>query len=266
MKHHIRFFLSPEHRFDCLACGRCCKTTAISLTPAEAERLASRPPIQGVGPTTQKYKGGFGTGYRLFPRKDGSCPFLREDQLCDIHGQEGEGEKPLACRLFPFSFLQVPGGFNLTLRFSCPAVAAGLGKPLQGREEFLGGLVSELMEKVGVRKIGDSIPFDATRLISYADASKIVKHELALLDTRELPFLFRVAAVVEFMELVAASSISANSRYRYWQGLRDGLVSRFKSAPVVSRTPPGSMDRLFFRQTAFGLAGTFEPSWLRKSL
>ncbi|MHC4600605.1 MAG: YkgJ family cysteine cluster protein, partial [Planctomycetota bacterium] len=262
----MQLLLNPDHRFTCLACGRCCRTTSISLTPAEAQRLATLQPPEGSLPTIQPYVGREGLACRILPRRDGSCPYLRGDNLCAIHAEEGEEKKPLACRLFPLSFLRTPRGLAVPLRFSCPAVACGEGESLKGREGDLGTLVEALGEAAGIRSVGESVAFDATRTVPFSDVKKILDHLLALLDAKGPPLLARAAAAAEFLELVAVSSVEADSRHRYWEGIRDGLLARMSSSPPAARLLPGGLDRIFFRQTAFGLAGVFSPGWLRKSL
>jgi len=133
----MRLILPTDTRFTCLACGRCCRTTTISLSEGEAERLASIPAPRRDSPTVESYRVIKGRGFRIRPRPDGSCPYLDEDDLCAIHKEHGLQAKPLACRLFPLTFLRTPDGLTVPLRFSCPAVALGAGAPLKDDEKQL---------------------------------------------------------------------------------------------------------------------------------
>ena len=47
-----------------------------------------------------------------------------------MHATHGSDAKPLACRLFPFTFVATPTEVRVSLSFACPAVIDGEGPPL----------------------------------------------------------------------------------------------------------------------------------------
>ncbi len=252
-------------RFRCLSCGRCCRTKSISLTAGEAERLQGFATPE-MGSVVSAIPTATGTRYHIRPRRDGSCPFLGEDGLCAIHKEHGPDEKPLACRLYPFHFVRSPAGILVSLRFSCPAVAAGTGPPAAEAEDALRGLAREVGEMTGIKAVGDRAHFDEDRRMSFADLSVLQKHLLAILDAPADSLASRIRALGEFMDLVASSSLEAPTRRRYWEGIRKGLGKRILARPLHPVSPPGLMERRLFRQVAFGLSALSSPAALRMSL
>jgi hypothetical protein len=61
------------------------------------------------------------------------CRFLRGDKLCALHADFGIESKPLACRAFPFRFVETPGGVYAALSFACTAVLENHGEPVVDR-------------------------------------------------------------------------------------------------------------------------------------
>jgi hypothetical protein len=210
----------------------------------------------------QRYWTPRGEAFRIRPGPDGACPYLNDENLCSIHLRDGPQAKPLACRLFPVSFVRTPEGFTVPLRYSCPAVAAGVGEPLADQEETLEALAGEMGDVAPIAAVRDPLPFDAGRTIPFGDAKEILAGLLRVIEGSNAPVLHRLAAGVEFVDLVAVSSLTADSRFRYWGGLRDGLKARYSESPLVPPAPPSGIERLFFRQAAFGLAAVSNPATL----
>lgn len=72
-----------------------------------------------------------GRGLHLIrKRADGACGFLSPANRCRLHEQLGATGKPLACRVFPFSFHPAPGLPIVTTSFSCPTVVANRGEAI----------------------------------------------------------------------------------------------------------------------------------------
>jgi hypothetical protein len=63
----------------------------------------------------------------------GQCAALAGDERCLVHAEHGGDAKPLACRLFPFTFVATPTEVRVSLSFACPAVIDGEG-PLVGEQ------------------------------------------------------------------------------------------------------------------------------------
>jgi len=258
----MRLIIPDDARYSCFACGRCCRTSLVSLTAEEGERLKGFPSPFAEGPTVQAYVSERGEGRRIRPRRDGSCPYLREDSLCHIHAERGFDAKPIACRLFPAAFVRMPGGTAVSLKPSCPAVAIGAGELLSAQEPALRLRAEEVARVIEMDRAENVVLFDRRRTLPLADLETLHGHLLALLRRPRLGFLSQLAGAMEFLSLAETSSISAPSRYRYWQGLEDGIPGRF-SGSWVPPAPPAGLDRPLYRQTAFGLASISSPAALR---
>lgn len=256
----MKILVPSGARYACLACGRCCRTTSISLSEGEAKRLESVPP-PGGGPSVMQ----LGTGaWRLRPRLDGACPYLGDDNLCALQRDHGYEAKPLACRLFPLSFLRTPGGLQVGLRFSCPAVAAGAGDPLDPEDKGLVGLAEETAEVAGFPVLRDPVPFDRDRTLPLADLEAIQTGLRRMLLRETLDLASAAAAAAEGMDLVSLSSLTAESRRRYWEGLFEGLPVRYAERSLVPPSPPNVLERIAFRQAIFRLGSVSGPEALTR--
>ena len=132
--------LSPAQRFTCARCGRCCHRTTLSVTDGEAEAYrqsgAARWFDEGDGDPAGAARDPFEPipGHtpllRIRKRLDGACGFLTREGRCRIHEMLGADRKPLACRVFPFSFRPAEGDVLVSASFACPTVIANQGATL----------------------------------------------------------------------------------------------------------------------------------------
>jgi hypothetical protein len=65
--------------------------------------------------------------HRIRKRDDGACGFLSADNKCRIHQELGAANKPLTCRLFPYSFHAAPTATVVKASFACPTIVANQG-------------------------------------------------------------------------------------------------------------------------------------------
>jgi lysine-N-methylase len=126
--------LPTIQNWSCHNCGGCCRQHAIAITAEEHQRItaqnwtpqdgipAGRPIFERVGILP------WSKWYRLGHQPDGACVFLDERGLCRIHAKFGEAAKPLACRIYPYAFHPAGRKVVVSLRFSCPSVAANRGR------------------------------------------------------------------------------------------------------------------------------------------
>src|SRR5579862_6682394 len=117
--------LSSEQRFTCAQCGRCCHRTTVPISSGEADALrragaakwfdevgagdASRPTADGAKADPFEAIPRHPGLLRIRKRLDGACGFLTAEGRCRIHEVLGADRKPLACRMFPFSFHTIRG-------------------------------------------------------------------------------------------------------------------------------------------------------------
>ncbi len=129
-------------RWSCHSCGLCCRALVGHLTDKERRRLDEQEWAGqlGVAPYVK-----VGRGWALNKHPDGACVFLDDQNRCKIHAKFGEADKPLACRIFPFSVRPVRGAWQASLRFDCPSVTTSKGQELGGHRAWLGELVTRLV-------------------------------------------------------------------------------------------------------------------------
>jgi lysine-N-methylase len=139
-------------RWDCHSCGMCCQGTTFVLSDDEVQRIRrqgweNRPEMQGR-PILVRF-GWFGNRYRLAKQPDGRCVFLTSENLCRIHAEFGETEKPLVCRLFPLQAVPLGDFAHLTLRRFCPSAAKDEGRPLEDLLRSAKHLLHQQLQRVG---------------------------------------------------------------------------------------------------------------------
>ena len=147
--------LPTIQNWTCNSCAGCCREHLIEVTPAERDRLlapggtpaaqgwtaATAPggvdPVVPLGGPSRYVPGKWLPGrlkhaarHRLNHAAGGACVFLRDDGLCAVHKEYGEAAKPLACRVYPYALHPARRGVTVSLRFSCPTVAANGGRPV----------------------------------------------------------------------------------------------------------------------------------------
>jgi hypothetical protein len=112
-------------RFECTACGRCCKNHGegyeyVFSTRAERRLIASR-----LGMTGRAFEAEYTervAGSLSFTSKDDACVFLDEAGQCSIYDL-----RPKQCRTFPFwpELLDSEGAWERDVASFCPGVGQG---------------------------------------------------------------------------------------------------------------------------------------------
>ena len=141
---------ASDQRFTCAQCGRCCHRTTVPVTADEAAAYRKAGAWnwfdEGDGTVADETRDPFETipGHapllRVRKRVDGACGFLTAAGRCRIHEVLGADRKPVACRMFPFSFRPTEGGAIVTASFACPTVIASEGATLQAQTNELRAL------------------------------------------------------------------------------------------------------------------------------
>jgi Fe-S-cluster containining protein len=238
-------------------CGDCCRDFPVSLSPAEVARLQARdwtPVLGKPGPVVQHASYGGVDGDFLRRRADGACIFLGEDSLCELHRRFGEGDKPLACRLFPFTLTggESDGRPLVGAHFSCSAIAAGEGEPVVQRRR---GLEELLEEFEGLRSLPareGPLRFDARLAYGRPEVELVLDLLVRELEDAGRPLPERLLAVTKFVSLFSQSALPslegetarklvASFAAGFHQQVRRGLLR------PQGGTPP-MPERLLFRQ------------------
>lgn len=164
--------------FSCQAGGclhTCCEKWEVVIDEETACRYAAVP-----GPLGEKLRSVLrydADGDFCFPLDGGRCPFLDEENLCEIHRQLGEDATSITCREHP-RFTEDYGPFReITLSASCPAANAlllGTEAPLTFLERE-----TEAPEEPGDEWITYLLPLRTRLLALLADRTQPLKRRLA---------------------------------------------------------------------------------------
>ncbi len=190
-------------RFSCHSCTRCCRDLVVSLTDDDRRRIDS----QGWAAKLESdaYVR-LGADWVLNKRGDGACVFLMDDGRCRIHAEHGLEAKPLACRLYPFTFVPGPKGRLVTWRFDCPTVARSQGQPAASHLNDLRRWARQLRQArdsdSGRVKLTDSVE------IEEGQVARVIGHfDGWLSDARHSLQIRLLAAVLASDALVEAASL-----------------------------------------------------------
>lgn len=244
-------------RFACRQCGDCCRDFPVSLSPVEAARYDARDwtPVFGHPATVHEQASHGGLPGAFLRRKpDGSCIFLGADSLCDLHRHFGEADKPLACRMYPFTF--VGGGADgrpvVGAHFACSSVAAGDGEPIHGRRGGLEALLEELEASRALPVRAAPLRFDARNAYGRADTELVLDLLVKELEDAGRPFPERLLAVVKFVSLLSGSaftSLEGDAARRLVSTFAAGIHDQVQRGLLRPRMGGASFpERLLFRQ------------------
>ena len=131
----LPLLLPTGQNWSCHSCSRCCRDHVIPVTAAERQRImalawTAADDVPAGAKAFRRLGGSAAGSYRLEHAADGACVFLDKDNRCRIHSRFGADAKPLACRVYPFTFQPAGGKVNVGLRFSCPSAAGNQGATL----------------------------------------------------------------------------------------------------------------------------------------
>jgi len=125
-------------RWECTGCGKCCRGNIVPLDDDDLKTFRKQqwdkhPDFRGKRTLVKRSL--FGSSYRLAQHKDGTCVFLNEDGLCQIHKEFGFENKPLVCQMYPLQIVPAGDTAYLTLRRSCPTAAAEQGRTMDEHQK-----------------------------------------------------------------------------------------------------------------------------------
>lgn len=146
-----------EQRYDCHGCTNCCRELVVHITEADRKRIDSGDWARRLGISPYVRLGG---EWVLNHRSAGGCVFLTEAGKCAIHAEFGPDEKPLACRIYPFTTTRSHGVEHVGLRFDCPSVAASKGASLGSHRASVTKLIQQWDDE------GPGFPMGRSELMS----------------------------------------------------------------------------------------------------
>jgi len=166
--------------------------------------------------------------FRIRKRSNGACGFLTAEGRCAIHETLGERLKPIACRLFPFSFRPTPHEIVVSASFACPTVITNQGDAVSIQRGALGALQAAWdrafpeptspTEFVRGRAISrDALARMRTYLVLLLDRSPDVRGNLRRIASlladwsRSKVLKLEPDAFVEYLELTGNYALSAET-------------------------------------------------------
>ena len=257
--------LPTIQNWACRSCAGCCREHLIEVTAGERDRIAGqgwdpaelpggREPVVplGGGHPTKRLLGRWGrkpSRWRLNHAPDGACVFLRDDGLCGIHAKFGEAAKPLACRVYPYAFHPDGKAVTVSLRFSCPTVAANVGPSVEANRP----VVREIADAVLAGTVRDTPPPPLTDAgtVDWNDLHRLVDALDADLSDTSVPLPHRLLRCLFWLSLVDRSRFEkvTGKRLTEFLSLVRTAAANDLPADLSEYDPPTRAGRLVFRQT-----------------
>ncbi len=245
--------LPTIQNWSCHNCGGCCRQHAIEITAEERERIISqnweadanisrdRPFLVKVGPFPWSKR------YRLGHQPDGACVFLDERGMCRIHAKFGEAAKPLACRIYPYAFHPAGKKIAVSLRFSCPSVAANRGRSLAYQRDDL-----KALERLVVPEGAEQIPppeITSGQKLDWAETLKIVDRLDSQMAEGEGGVILRLGRAIRLVDLIGQSRFEKIHGARLDEFLEIVSAAAEGEAPVdvAAVSEPSPVGRMQFR-------------------
>jgi lysine-N-methylase len=229
----VTFERPPDLRFSCTGCGDCCRGWDVPLAAGEAARLEAldwagrEAGLEGGARVVRLRRASAGVTHRLERGPDGACAYLAADAACLIHRHFGEEAKPLACRLYPFSFRAVGDRVAVDAALSCRAIALGHGAPLSEREEEWSALLAGLGPLPEAdHRLTRKVRLDGRVLL------EIEGDLLTLLADRQLDFLQRVRCALDFARLATTGDPSTAAARTLRRALVEALPAQVRARPA----------------------------------
>ena len=246
--------------YDCSGCGDCCRGRfAIIVTPDDKARIdtqgwtADELNLNGK-PLFTPVAGG---DFHLAHDKDGTCVFLSPDNKCRIHAKFGEAAKPVACRLYPFTFVPTGREARVDVRFDCPSTAGNTGRPISAHraelQTLVGGALPPEASTVPPPTFSDKVTLTWEQLLRVTQGVERVLSDVSLSLTR------RVGASVQWIELMRDPRLGELTLKELGQyaDAAAAQVQEDAGGALLDRVEPAGAARTLFRQLA-GLYGRYD--------
>lgn len=246
--HRLPQITTPTRaRFECTACGHCCRDWSVTVDRATYENLAQ---LLVPGPANPKGYSRAGTAsvqpdareqaYASFRHVDGACIFLDEDNLCYLHKQFGYEAKPKTCRSFPTQTIRFPDADHIVGTFACHGMTRTLDEvavsaDLVPAPATFGTVRPDLVvQHAGIVRWtrAEQRGFDADGFTAFMRGLRsLVSVERSTVDSRILLARMWIEELFTGADLLAASAVD-ESRAAF--GLEaDELLARNAQQPAV---------------------------------
>lgn len=256
--------------FTCSGCGDCCRKWPVPLTDkdiATIEALDWKALAPGAESFAVPLALGLGRNATILrQREDRGCIFLKEDQRCAIHEAHGASSKPLACRAFPFQFLELPadaGGPGqkkpkarsyAQIQFACSAASKGEGRPLKKQLGELRALRDEIQSTLGAAPCSGVLPFSEDNAYPAGTLDWFLGLLAFEVEDTKHSLSQRLLTLTRFIDLIAASrfsNMSEDKRVEFVLALLKGTRNQVVGGKVKApEGKPAFPEMLLFRQLA----------------
>lgn len=251
----VKLQLPVIQNWSCHNCGGCCREHLIEITAAEKAVIEKQGWTAKDGTPADRdliLKHGRNT-FRLNHADDGGCVFLDDKGLCRIHAKFGEPAKPLACRLYPYTFHpSSERGATVSLRFSCPSVVQNLGSAVTDQQADLQSMAREVVGKHRTDDpplIHDAAPHGPQQT-SWADFHKLVQALRDSLADQGVHFAVRLLRTLAWLELIEQSQFITMTGDKLDDLIQIVTTASIKAQPdnELPDLRPGRTARTLFRQ------------------
>jgi lysine-N-methylase len=238
--------------WDCHGCTTYCREYVVHVTDAEMSRIeeqgwSKRPEFAGV--PLFKREGRWRPRWSL-NHKDGGCVFLGEGGRCRIHEQFGSAAKPLACRIYPFVLVPAGDHWQFGLRFACPSVARGEGRPVNQHLAEIREYAAILEQQNPAAESVPAPPLQGGQRVPWGDIGIFVQGLAMLLDNRNERVELRLRKCLALANLCRQARFDKVSGERLEEFLGIMLNALGDEVPRTPSTvpPPTWVGRILFRQ------------------
>lgn len=233
------FRLASHTRFECGACGACCRTVDFGpLTREEMDRLAAAPFVQAdpalrSGPLfvqREDARDPWGrAGWTLARRDDGACVFLDGANRCRVYLELGPEARPLGCQVFPWVVQPASDGVVVADGLECATFSdsAAAGDPVYERFERLRPVLRAAARRAAA-PARDGVRLACGVIVPAAHARLAVGRAIEVMDAMEGDWLAGAAA--------ALGALAAHEALLLEEALGPGLgervIDRLWAAPL----------------------------------
>ncbi len=196
-----------SQRFDCQGCTRCCRDLVVHLTEQDRRRIDRRDWAERIGAAPYVR---LGRAYVLNHRSDGACVFLTDDGRCRIHAEQSVGDKPLACRMYPFTLDAAGGALRTSIRFDCPSVARNRGEDVARHRREVETLADRWQAIDPTATAGANVAVRLTegRALDEAELASLLGHLDRWIRDRSTPVAERLSATITLIDTLSGAKLA----------------------------------------------------------
>lgn len=252
------FHLPAFVNYSCTLCGWCCHQYDITFSKADHDRLTQydwgklEPALAGKEWCEPLKDRENPDTWRLRYAEDGRCVFLGPENKCLMHRHVGEMGKTFACCAYPFTFAATPTGVYVGCRFSCRAVAYGLGGPVGRKEAAVRKQYALCLEGGHVPRYGDEVIFHGNTRLPWEDYLQLETTLVRIFLRDDLPLARRLFMAHKVMDVLADARLSRMRGGRFKELMRILEAGMLAEAEHETLPPPVTgISRVLFRQYCF---------------